>query len=291
MSDLLISSDAWQRLNEAATSVAASVDKHYGSHAAGVSKGWDDALAAVGRNLHPAALSQPSGEVGLPEGWRVEPMDAPADRLLVTSREGAAVVIGPDSWKQTLGSHVLYSLIRDLSAAPPQEAKGEAVSHALNTSGVVAHESGKGESQAADARGGEVWLLDSLIEAWSADGCDLAPFECAEQLHQAAALIRQLSAAGPDVLHPQYEAGFKAGMAFQSEHFAAPVAVTDVLTYRNQPNNVGAWGIGEACSKAKPGGDFIDHGLSLLQQLEAKGYGIVQLPAALSAAAHQEGQS
>lgn len=69
-----------------------------------------------------AALSQPSGEVGLPQGWRVEPMDAPADRLLVTSREGAAVVIGPDSWKQTLGSHVLYSLIRDLAAAPPQSA-------------------------------------------------------------------------------------------------------------------------------------------------------------------------
>jgi hypothetical protein len=132
MSDLLISSDAWQRLNEAATSVAASVDKHYGSHAAGVSKGWDDALAAVGRNLRPAAISQPSGEACLPQGWRVEPMDAPADRLLVTSRDGAAVVIGPDSWKQTLGSHVLYSLIRDLAAAPQPKAVGGADTERLD---------------------------------------------------------------------------------------------------------------------------------------------------------------
>lgn len=50
-----------------------------------------------------------------------------------------------------------------------------------------------------------------------------------------------------------------------------------VLTYSNQPNNVGAWSIGEACSKAKPGGDYIDHGLSLLQELQDRGYGIVPI--------------
>ena len=52
-----------------------------------------------------------------------------------------------------------------------------------------------------------------------------------------------------------------------------------VLTYRNQPDNVGAWRIGEACSKAEPGGDWIDHGLSLLQKLQEKGYGVIAIPA------------
>lgn len=55
-----------------------------------------------------------------------------------------------------------------------------------------------------------------------------------------------------------------------------------VYTYKNQPHdNVTAWRFGEACSKAEPGGDYIDHGLSLLQQLQAKGYGIVAIDSAL----------
>lgn len=46
----------------------------------------------------------------------------------------------------------------------------------------------------------------------------------------------------------------------------------------NQPDNIGAWRLGEAVSKVRPGGDFIDGGLSLLQQLEVLGYGVVKLP-------------
>lgn len=51
-----------------------------------------------------------------------------------------------------------------------------------------------------------------------------------------------------------------------------------IYTYSQQPtDNVIAWRIGEACSKARPGGDYIDHGLSLLQQLQEKGYGITAI--------------
>ena len=50
-----------------------------------------------------------------------------------------------------------------------------------------------------------------------------------------------------------------------------------VLTYKNQPSNVGAWKLGEACRHAKPGGDPIDHGLSLLKELQDRGYGVVSL--------------
>jgi hypothetical protein len=59
------------------------------------------------------------------------------------------------------------------------------------------------------------------------------------------------------------------------------MAETLPLTYRNQPGNVDAWRLGEAClaAAAKPGGDLIDTGLSLLKELEAKGYGIARLPA------------
>lgn len=53
-----------------------------------------------------------------------------------------------------------------------------------------------------------------------------------------------------------------------------------IYTYKNQPtDNVVAWRFGEACANAKPGGDYIDRGLSLLQQLEQKGYGLVELAA------------
>ncbi len=54
-----------------------------------------------------------------------------------------------------------------------------------------------------------------------------------------------------------------------------------VFTYKNQPcDNVIAWRFGEACRAAQPGGDPIDHGLSLLQKLQEKGYGIVAIDAA-----------
>lgn len=54
-----------------------------------------------------------------------------------------------------------------------------------------------------------------------------------------------------------------------------------IYSYKNQPGNVEAWRFGEACSKAskQPTGDYIDSGLALLRELEAKGYGIVQLAA------------
>jgi hypothetical protein len=45
---------------------------------------------------------------------------------------------------------------------------------------------------------------------------------------------------------------------------------------RGQPDNVNAWRLGEACRRASenPGGDYIDGGLSLLKELEARGYGV-----------------
>lgn len=53
------------------------------------------------------------------------------------------------------------------------------------------------------------------------------------------------------------------------------------FTYKRQPDNIGAWRIGEACRKAADAsaGDYIDRGLLLLKELQAKGYGIVALDA------------
>lgn len=70
----------------------------------------------------------------------------------------------------------------------------------------------------------------------------------------------------------------------RAEQPAVPQAQADtrdarIYTYSQQPtDNVIAWRFGEACSKARPGGDYIDHGLSLLQQLQEKGYGITAIP-------------
>lgn len=54
-----------------------------------------------------------------------------------------------------------------------------------------------------------------------------------------------------------------------------------VYTYEKQPtDNVDCWRLGEACSKAAKEercGDYIDRGLILLRELQAKGYGIVKI--------------
>lgn len=59
------------------------------------------------------------------------------------------------------------------------------------------------------------------------------------------------------------------------------------FTYKNQPSdNVDCWRMGEACSKAAADpkcGDYIDRGLILLRELEAKGYGIVRITDAATA--------
>lgn len=66
--------------------------------------------------------------------------------------------------------------------------------------------------------------------------------------------------------------------------------VPKILTFDDQPDNLGAWRIGEACRKAarSPGGDYIDGGLGLLKELQAKGYGIVALTPAAPEQAEQQ---
>ena len=57
---------------------------------------------------------------------------------------------------------------------------------------------------------------------------------------------------------------------------------------RGQPNNINASRLGEACRRAaeKPGGDYIDGGLSLLKELEARGYGVFRF----AKSAHEQAQ-
>lgn len=48
-------------------------------------------------------------------------------------------------------------------------------------------------------------------------------------------------------------------------------------TYREQPDNIGAYKLGRAVLRAASGGDSIDYGLSLLKQLQAEGFGVFEL--------------
>lgn len=48
-------------------------------------------------------------------------------------------------------------------------------------------------------------------------------------------------------------------------------------TYRHQPDNLDAGKLGRAAAGTSSGGDSIDHGLSLLQQLQAQGFGVFEL--------------
>lgn len=61
--------------------------------------------------------------------------------------------------------------------------------------------------------------------------------------------------------------------------------MSKVFTYKDQPtDNVDCWQLGEACRLAaddKKCGDYIDRGLILLRELQAKGYGVVKIGAAM----------
>lgn len=49
-------------------------------------------------------------------------------------------------------------------------------------------------------------------------------------------------------------------------------------TYAEQPDNAVAWKLGQAAARAAAGGDPIDHGLALLKELQAEGFGVFELP-------------
>lgn len=48
-------------------------------------------------------------------------------------------------------------------------------------------------------------------------------------------------------------------------------------TYQHQPDNLDASKLGRAAASSSPDGDSIDHGLSLLQQLQEEGFGVFEL--------------
>jgi len=48
-------------------------------------------------------------------------------------------------------------------------------------------------------------------------------------------------------------------------------------THREQPDNFAAGRLGEAARAARPGGDLIDYGLSLLRQLQEQGFGVFEI--------------
>lgn len=48
-------------------------------------------------------------------------------------------------------------------------------------------------------------------------------------------------------------------------------------TYREQPDNIGAYKLGQAVLRAASGGDSIDYGLALLKHLQARGFGVFEL--------------
>lgn len=61
-------------------------------------------------------------------------------------------------------------------------------------------------------------------------------------------------------------------------------------TYRDQPDNVAAWRIGQALIAAKkdPAGDLIDSGMALLKRLQEMGFGVFETDEAAARAAGGE---
>lgn len=70
-------------------------------------------------------------------------------------------------------------------------------------------------------------------------------------------------------------------LGIRGRAYDAP-SVCRAYTYTEQPNNDHAWKLGKAASAVKAGGDYIDAGLSLLEQLQANGFGVFELRALLN---------
>lgn len=56
-----------------------------------------------------------------------------------------------------------------------------------------------------------------------------------------------------------------------------PPSLRRAYTYSDQPNNTTAWKLGRVACKYRSGGDFIDYGLQLLQQLQYEGFGVFEI--------------
>lgn len=59
-------------------------------------------------------------------------------------------------------------------------------------------------------------------------------------------------------------------------------SVCRAYTYQDQPHSDHAWKLGKAAAAVKAGGDWIDTGLSLLEQLQENGFGVFELRALLA---------
>ena len=81
---------------------------------------------------------------------------------------------------------------------------------------------------------------------------------------------------GKQAAHPQVlEVGIR-GKAYD------PPKTCRAYTFKEQPDNVGAWRLGEAAQgcNSVSSGDLIDVGLGLLNHLEKHGFGVYELSAA-----------
>lgn len=70
-------------------------------------------------------------------------------------------------------------------------------------------------------------------------------------------------------------------LGIRGRAYDAP-SVCRAYTYTEQPNNDHACKLGKSASAVKAGGDYIDAGLSLLEQLQANGFGVFELRALLN---------
>jgi hypothetical protein len=79
-----------------------------------------------------------------------------------------------------------------------------------------------------------------------------------------------------DRLPPASAAVVPEGLRLGETIYTPPGEEVRFCYTRGQPDNLNAWRLGEACRRASesPGGDYIDGGLSLLKELESRGYGV-----------------
>ncbi|WP_434774754.1 hypothetical protein [Pseudomonas oryzihabitans] len=63
-----------------------------------------------------------------------------------------------------------------------------------------------------------------------------------------------------------------------------PAGTHRAYTYAEQPDNLGAWRLGEALveAHAAPAGDHIDGGLGLLKALQLRGFGVFEMDQAMT---------
>lgn len=201
----------------------------------------------------------------------------------------AAKALADEAFQNMVGGkgHLIDDVYDAIAAAKQAESAAPAVKESLTADRQAVPD---GVARAIEAVAAAIYFADSsdyLSTLWDtlrflspeiaaiAESDTRAAWERAEQARAMLAAAPQATAEDSSVVRnavavPTIKLGLY-GRAFDTPQ------TRRAYTYQHQPDNLDAGKLGRAAASTSPGGDSIDHGLSLLKELQAHGFGVFEL--------------